>query len=167
MTGMKIGDDNCDEMTTTSRTFQIRDRFAMCSLPSAARPAHASWMLSKLTCRCLSPPLDAMPDSSRHASMNDSAMYSALLPVLMAANPMKIVKMRNAMPTLVSLTTPSNSKLIWGQAYPFTFFLQPVERNAARFSASNPFFYRLEKKGKRVGLTPSTAEPGSRPRYVE
>ena len=95
----------------TSRTFQIRDRFAMCSLPSAARPAHASWMLSKATCRCLSPPFDAMPDSSRHPSMNDSAMYSALLPVLMAANPMKIVKMRNAMPTLVSRTTPSNSKL--------------------------------------------------------
>ena len=42
--------------------------------------------------------------------MNDSAMYRALLPVLIAANPMTMVKTRNEMPIFVSRTTPLNSK---------------------------------------------------------
>ena len=41
--------------------------------------------------------------------MNASPMYRELLPVLIAAKPMTMVKMTNVVPTVVRRTTPSNS----------------------------------------------------------
>ena len=93
----------------TSRTFQIGDRFAMRSRPSAPRPAHASSMPPSSRARCLRPPFEAIPESRREASMNASPMYRELLPVLIAAKPMTMVKMTNVVPTVVRRTTPSNS----------------------------------------------------------
>jgi len=76
---------------TTSRTFQMRDRFVIVSVASAGFPAHASPTSLIATSRCLSPPFDATPDSRRQPSMNVRPMYSALFPVFSAAKPMTIV----------------------------------------------------------------------------